>query len=91
MISTGREYDRLVIALVIVAMCILTLYVFKCNKKNTTKIKNQEAMMSERMNYLTNQVDKTSQKMKDYMETPVLEQEEVEDTLPNPVSSTFLG
>lgn len=91
MISTGREYDRFVIALVIVAVFILALYVIQCNQKNNTKLKNQEAMVSERLNYLTQQVNQTSQNMKDYMETPVVENEEVEDNLPNPVSSGFLG
>lgn len=91
MISTGREYDRFVIALVIVAVFILALYVIQCNQKNNTKIKNQEAMVTERLNYLTQQVNQTSQNMKDYMEAPVVEHEEVEDNLPNPVSSGFLG
>jgi len=91
MISTGREYDRLIIALVIIAVFILALYVLHCNQKNATKIKNQETMMSERLNYLTQQVTQTSQNMKDYMETPVVKDEEVEDKLPNPVSSGFLG
>lgn len=91
MISTGREYDRFVIALVIIAMFILSLYVIQCNKKTTTKIKDQEAVLSERLNYLTQQVNQTSQNMKDYMETPAVENEEVEDNLPNPVSSGFLG
>lgn len=91
MISTGREYDRFVIALVIVAVFILALYVIQCNQKNNTKFKNQDAMVSERLNYLTQQVNQTSQNMKDYMETPVVEHEKVEDNLPNPVSSGFLG
>ena len=92
MISTGREYDRFVIALVIVAVFILALYVIQCNQKNNTKMKNQEEMVSERLNYLTQQVNQTSQNMKDYMETPVVENEgEVEENLPNPVSSGFLG
>ena len=91
MISTGREYDRFVIALVIVAVFILALYVIQCNQKNKKNIKNQEAVVSERLNYLTQQVNQTSQNMKDYMETPVVEHEEVEDNLPNPVSSGFLG
>ena len=92
MISTGREYDRFVIALVIVAVFILALYVIHCNQKNNTNMKNQEEMLSERLNYLTQQVNQTSQNMKDYMETPVVENEgEVEENLPNPVSSGFLG
>lgn len=91
MISTGREYDRFVIALVIVAVFILALYVIQCNQKTATNIKNQETMVSERLNYLTQQVNQTSQNMKDYMETPAVEHEKAEDKLPNPVSSGFLG
>ena len=91
MISTGREYDRFVIAMVIVAVFILALYVVQCNQKNATKIKNQETMLSDRLNYLTKQVNQTSQNMKDYMEPPAKPKEEVEDNLPNPVSSGFLG
>lgn len=92
MISTGREYDRFIIALVIVSVFILTFYVVQCNQKNTSKLKNQETMLSERLDYLTQQVNQTSQNMKDYMETPAVEsKEDVEDNLPNPVSSGFLG
>lgn len=92
MISTGREYDRCVIALVIVAVGILALYVIQCNQKNKTKLKDQETVLSERLNYLTQQVNQTSQNMKDYMETtPDETTKEVEDKLPNPVSSGFLG
>lgn len=93
MISTGREYDRFVIALVIVSVFILALYIMQCNKKNNTRIKNQDKMMSERLSYLTAQVNQTSQNMKDYMETPVVTPvvEQVEDNLPSPVSSGFLG
>jgi len=92
MISTGREYDRFVIVLVVVALFILALYVFQCNQKNATKLKTQENKLSERLNYLTNQVNQTSQNMKDYMETSVTEKKEnVEENLPNPVSSGFLG
>ena len=91
MISTGREYDRFIIALVIVAVFLLALYVVQCNQKNTTTFKKQETMLSERLNDLTQQVNQTSQNMKDYMETPVKSEEKVEDNLPNPVSSGFLG
>lgn len=93
MISTGREYDRFVIALIIVAVFILALYVIQCNQKNNTKIKNQESVVSERLNYLTQQVNQTSQNMKDYMETPPVSvsEKQLEDNLPNPVSSGFLG
>jgi hypothetical protein len=92
MISTGREYDRFVIALVIVSVFILALYVIQSNQKNATKLKKQESMMSDRLNYLTEQVNQTSQNMKDYMEPPATEPEQqVEENLPNPVSSGFLG
>ena len=47
--------------------------------------------MSERLNYLTQQVNQTSQNMKDYMETPAVKNEEEVEDLPNPVSSGFLG
>jgi hypothetical protein len=92
MISTGREYDRFVIALVIVSVFILALYIMQCNKQNNKRINNQDRMMSDRLNYLTAQVNQTSQDMKDYMETPVTPVvEQVEDNLPSPVSSGFLG
>ena len=92
MISTGREYDRFVIALVIVAVFMLALYVVQCNKKNNTKLKDQETKLSDRLNYLTKQVNQTSQNMKDYIEsTPSEPQEDAKDKLPNPVASGFLG
>ena len=91
MLSTGREYDRFVIAIVIISVLILALYVVQCNQKNALKLKSQETALSERLNYLTEQVNQTSQNMKDYMETPAVEKEEVEENLPNPVSSGFLG
>ena len=97
MLTTGREYDRFVIALVIISVFILGLYVWQCNQKHHKQIKNQESMVSERLNYLTQQVNQTSQNMKDYMEnqspnTEVQAEQAVqEDNIPNPVSSTFLG
>ena len=92
MISTGREYDRFVILLIIVAMIIIVLYVVHCNQKNKTNLKNQETTLSERLNYLTQQIAQTSQNMKDYMETPnKKEEKKEEENIPNPVSSGFLG
>ncbi len=92
MISTGREYDRFVIALIIVCVFILALYVVQCNKKNLASIKNQESSVSDRLDYLTQQLNQTSQTMKDYMEPPVdKETTSEENNLPNPVSSGFLG
>ena len=91
MISTGREYDRFIIALVIVAVFMLALYVVQCNQKHVTNMKNKETILSERLNYLTEKVNQTSQNMKDYIETPAKSEEKVEENLPNPVSSGFLG
>lgn len=95
MISTGREYDRFVIAMVIVSVIILGVYVVHCNRKQIKKIKNQETTLSDRLNYLTKQVNKTSENMKDYMEKPVVtpsakdKEDTKEENIPNPVSSDF--
>ena len=93
MLSTGREYDRFVIALVIISVFVLAVYVVKCNNNNKKNMKNQETILTERLNYLTQQVNQTSQNMKDYMETPVQKEtsQETEDKIPNPVTSGFLG
>lgn len=91
MISTGREYDRFIIALIIICVFLLTLYVVQCNKNNTANIKKQETSVSERLDYLTQQVNQTSQNMKDYMEPPAEKEKSEEESLPNPVSSGFLG
>jgi S-adenosylmethionine:diacylglycerol 3-amino-3-carboxypropyl transferase len=92
MISTGREYDRFVIALVVVSVFALAIYVLQCNKKNTTDMKSQESSLTDRINKLTKQVDETSNTMKQYLSTPTKKEEKpVEKKLPNPVSSSFLG
>ena len=91
MISTGREYDRFVIALMIVSIFLLAVYVIQCNKTNSNTIKKQDEKMSDRLDYLTQQINQTSQNVKDYMDTPNVEEEKVEDNVPNPVTSSFLG
>lgn len=92
MISTGREYDRFIIALVILSMFILAFYIVQCNRNNTSKLKKQETKLSDRLDYLTEQLNDTSENMKNYMETSAVEsKEEVKDNIPNPVSSGFLG
>ena len=97
MISTGREYDRFIIAIVIVSVFLLGLYVMQCNNSNLKKIKKQESSMTDRMDYLTRQINQTSQSMKDYMEPkvedppPAPSKTEEESKLPNPVTSSFIG
>ena len=92
MISTGREYDRLVIALVVISVFILALYVMKCNKNNANTLKAQQSKFTDRLDYLTRQMDKTSQNVKD-MQIPVVDkkkEEESESKVPTPVTSSFL-
>ena len=96
MISTGREYDRFIIAIVIVSVFLLGLYVMQCNNSNLKKIKKQENSMTDRMDYLTRQINQTSQSVKDFMEPkvedpPAPSKIEEESKLPNPVTSSFIG
>lgn len=96
MISTGREYDRFIIAIVIVSVFLLGLYVMQCNSSNLKKIKKQENSMADRMDYLTRQLNQTSQSVKDFMEpkvedSPPASKKEEDSKLPNPVTSSFIG
>jgi hypothetical protein len=95
MISTGREYDRFVIALVIISVFILSLYVIKCNQTQRKDFKTQESSMAMRLNDLNQKLNSTTQSVREYMEKPVLEEDQTEpsktQTLPSPVGSSFLG
>mgnify|MGYP001168914159 CR=1 FL=1 len=97
MISTGREYDRFIIAIVIISIFLLGIYVVQCNKSQTTQRKNQESAMTDRLDFLTRQINQTSQSVKDYMDSAppenskTNEKPEKEENLPNPVSSSFMG
>jgi hypothetical protein len=97
MISTGREYDRFIIAIVIVSVFLLGLYVMKCNSSNSKKMKKQENSMADRMDYLTRQLNKTSKSVTDLLEPKVEDpptspsNKEDNDNLPNPVASSFMG
>lgn len=93
MVTTGREYDRMVIALILVCFVILVLYVLRCNDQANKRIKQKETSFTERVNELTKKVSNSSQMISDLMAKPKDEPEVTtpEDKTPIPVSSTFLG
>ena len=96
MLSTGREYDRFVIALVIITLLALAFYVVQCNQNQSKMIQKKESELTQRLNYLSGQVQETGKTVKDLINAPVLPPEgetevKVEQKDPAPVSSSFLG
>ena len=96
MLSTGREYDRFVIALVIITLLALAFYVVQCNQNQSKIIQKKESELTQRLNYLSGQVQETEKTVKDLINAPVLPPEgateaTVEQNDPAPVSSSFLG
>ena len=67
MITTGREYDRLMIAVVVVALVLLAVYMTRCNQKQSAQLQKQATVMSDRMDYITGQVDDARQDMSNWM------------------------
>ena len=99
MLTTGREVDRLLIAIMMIVVLILACYTYSTKVAITNRAKIDEAGLSERINYLNDQLHQTKQELTEWVSRPapeVVENEEdttatEEKDLPVPVSSSFLG
>ncbi len=95
MLSTGREYDRFVIAVVIITLIALAFYVVRCNQNQSKLIHKKESEFTQRLDYLSGQVKETEKTMQDLVHTPASEplspSPAVEPAAPSPVTSSFLG
>ena len=91
------EYNHIILAVIIISIVLLGAYVVQCTNSEIKERKNQESAMTDRINFLTRKINETSKSVKNYMEsTPVepvkSETEEVpKETIPDPVSSSFMS
>jgi hypothetical protein len=94
MLTTGREYDRALIAVVIMALILMTIYVWQCDRKHNRSLQAQQKSMTARVDLLSTQVQETANNLKDFI-TPIIDETEVEvpkvEMDPSPVSSSFLN
>lgn len=59
MLTTGREFDRLFIAMLIVALTMLAVYTFKTCSKLEKKQLDSANMLEQRVSYVTSQLSDT--------------------------------
>ena len=96
MLTTGREYDRALIAVVIMALILMAIYVWQCDRKHNRSLKAQQQSMTARVDLLTSQVQETAKNFKEFITPPIIDETDAElvtakDMDPSPVSSSFLG
>ena len=96
MLSTGREYDRFVIAIVIITLIALAFYVVRCNQNQSKLIHKKQTEVTQRLDYLSGQVKETEKTLQDLVHTPASSKPAspspaAEPTAPSPVTSSFLG
>ena len=69
MLSTGREFDRLFIAMLILALTMLAIYTFKtCNKLERKQLAASN-MLDQRVSYVTSQLSDTKQHVDSWLAT----------------------
>ena len=96
MLSTGREYDRFVIAIVIITLIALAFYVVRCNQNQTKLMHKKQTEFTQRLDYLSGQVKETEKTMQDLVHKPASSEPAspscaAEPTAPSPVTSSFQG
>ena len=95
MLTTGREYDRALIAVVILALVLMAIYVWQCDRKHDRSLHAQQKSMTARVDLLSTQVQETANNLKDFITPPNLDDTEIEEVPkeqdPSPVSSSFLN
>ena len=61
MLSTGREFDRIFIAMLIIALSMLAIYTFKtCNNLEQKQLASSN-LFEQRVSYMTSQLSDTKQ------------------------------
>ena len=84
MLSTGREFDRLFIAMLIVSLTMLAVYTFKtCNKLERKQLASSN-MLDQRVSYVTSQLSDTKQHVDTWLAADSQETKTVEEEAPSP-------
>lgn len=84
MLSTGREFDRLFIAMLIVALTLLAVYTFKtCNKLERKQIAASN-QLEQRVSYVTSQLSDTKQHVDSWLAADSQEAQDDEKEDPSP-------
>tara|TARA_B100001741_G_scaffold313724_1_gene321389 strand:+ start:440 stop:733 length:294 start_codon:yes stop_codon:yes gene_type:complete len=97
MVTTGRDVDRFLLAIVMFAILMLGVYTFTTSNKLANKVKIDESGLNERMNYLTDQLSQTRQQITDWTASKPVEESPSENPPsevvqePVGVSSGFLS
>ena len=97
MVTTGRDVDRFLLAIVMFAILMLGVYTFTTSNKLANKVKIDESALNERMNYLTDQLSQTRQQITDWTASKPVEESPSENPPsevvqePVGVSSGFLS
>lgn len=97
MVTTGRDVDRFLLAIVMFAILLLGVYTFTTSNKLANKVKIDESGLNERMNYLTDQLSQTRQQITDWTASKPVEESPSENPPsevvqePVGVSSGFLS
>lgn len=79
MISTGREYDRCVIGVMIITVFCLAVYVMRANHNLSKLTRLQGRTVEERINHLANEVDTTRANMAEWIVSTPSSTETVDD------------
>jgi 5-bromo-4-chloroindolyl phosphate hydrolysis protein len=84
MLSTGREFDRLFIAMLIVSLTMLAVYTFKtCNKLERKQIAASN-MLDQKVSYVTSQLSDTKQQVNSWLASDSQEAQTTEEKAPSP-------
>ena len=84
MLSTGREFDRLFIAMLIIALTMLAVYTFKtCHNLERKQIASSN-LLDQRVSYVTTQLSDTKQHVDSWLAVEKQEVPSVEETPPTP-------
>lgn len=68
MLSTGREFDRLFIAMLIISLSMLAIYTFKtCNKLERKQIASSNTL-DKRVSYVTSQLSDTKKHVDSWLD-----------------------
>ena len=82
MLSTGREFDRLFIAMLIIALTMLAVYTFKtCNKLERRQIASSN-MLDQKVSYVSSQLSDTKQHVDSWLATDNQETKTKEEAPP---------
>ena len=79
MLSTGREFDRLFIAILVICVIMLALYTFKSFDHMKSNHSAAASMFEDRLSYMTSQLSETKGHVDEWVNTETAEKEAHED------------